>query len=226
MHKDRVKQALEDPSLFCSCVLLLLFDNIGPEVVDWEPESIYMQLEEMFGIKVDRLLADKINAVLSLIGTDLYHKSLEAFNVVNSVLNFKYANFDSFSPGGVDDLLWGVTEARLIEGGEAFDKQGFSHDIAAYTAQLLSTEGVTKPPTILAFAEYDPRELDNRDLALASDPILAQTYWTRNDELINGLNTFAVAKLKKLFGQLSTLPLQNAQNMSEKVNRAISSLET
>ena len=225
MHKEQVHEALSKPDLYCSSVLLLLSDNIGPEVGEWEPESIYTELHTMFDIEADKLLADKINASLTLVGTDLYHKSLEAFTSLNTVMNFKYADFHSFTPNTMEDLIWGVTEARLIEGGKDFDVQGFSHDISRYTALTLSAEGLTKPPTILKFAEFDPGELDNRDMALAADPLIATTYWQRNDETMNVLNTYTVAKLKKLFEQLRTLPLKHGENVSQKIEAAMANIK-
>jgi hypothetical protein len=225
MHKDLVHEALSKPDLYCSCVLLLLSDNLGPEIGEWEPESIYTELHSQFGVEVDKLLADKINASLTIVGTDLYHKSLEAFTSLNTVLNFKYADFKTFNPNTMEDIIWGVTEARLLEGGKDFDAQGFSHDIARYTALVLSGEGLTKPPTILKFAEFDPGELDNRDMALSADPLIATTYWQRNDETMNVLNTYTVAKLRTLFQQLQTLPLKHGENVSQKVESALTNMK-
>jgi len=225
VDSDIVKKTFENPELFSSCVLVLLFDKIGPEVVDWEPESIYTELYNKFHVNVTELLANKINASLALVGTDLYYKSLEAFISINNSFNFKYTDTSVFTPSSLEDIIWGVTEARFIEGSEEFDAQHFSHDIARYVAQMLSAEGMTKPPTILKFDEYDPTELDNRDLVLASDPIIAQTYWKRNDELLAGLNTFVVTKLKKLFEQLHTLPVEYSPEAKNKLQVLLTNME-
>jgi len=163
MAKLKPAQCFQDPSLYCSSVLLLLFDSFGPDMINWEPETIYASIKTETGVDVDPLTADKINAVLGLLSSNLYHRSLPAFCALNSVFNFKYADPDEFRGCTLDDILWGTTESRMIEGPEDFDQEAFTHDIARYTAELLSVEGVTKPPSALKFAEFPDTEIDERE---------------------------------------------------------------
>jgi hypothetical protein len=107
--------------------------------------------------------------------------------------------------------MWGCTEARLLEGPELFDKGGFSHDIAGYTAELLSSEGITKPPDILKFAEFNPAELDQRALTLSTDPVVAEAYWTTQEEARKGLEDFALKNMKDLIKEIESLPLKNGE---------------
>jgi len=211
VYKTTVAEKFLDPSLFCSSVLILLIDNFGTEVMDWEPESIYTELDDVFKVNPDMLLADKINAACTLVGTDLYHKSLEAFTTLNSVLNFKMANPGEFNHNSLEDIMWGVTEARLLEGGEDFERLGFSHDIAGFTASLLSVEGITRPPDILTFAEYRPSELDQRDLILATDQVAAEMYWQRQADENAKLEERAKNNLAALLKQVNELPLANGK---------------
>lgn len=202
---------LSDPALFCSSAVILLIDQFGTEVLEWEPASIYTELEERFKVKVTGLLADKINAACALLSSDLYHKSLEAFTAVNTAFNLKPVSTTEFSVCTLDDIMWGVTEARLLEGPEIFDAAGFSHDIAGYTAMLLSAEGITKPPAMLKFAEYDPGELDRRGIALAGDPMMAEAYWGRQEDERAKLERGAEETLRALLREVETLPLTNGR---------------
>ena len=212
MYPESVAEKLRDPALFCSSVLLLLIDNFGAEVVNWEPESIHMEVEDVFKVEGTRLLADKINASTALLASDLYHKSLEAFTSINSVFNFKTVSSVDFNYNSTDDIMWGLTEARLLEGPEIFDKAGFSHDIAGYTANLLSSEGLTKPPRIMSFAEYDPNELDRRGIVLSGDAAAAEVYWSRQEEARGKLEEMALTTLKSLIDEVRGLPLKNGKD--------------
>lgn len=206
-----VADALQDPSLFVSSVMVLLIDNFGTEVIHWEPESVETELYDVFKVNVTPALSDKINAGSALLASDLYHKSLEGFTAVNRALNLKPVSSEVFNDLTIDDLMWGCTEARMLEGPETFDASGFSHPIAGYAAQLLSAEGITKPPKILSFAEYPPEELDQRGIALAADPAAAQAYWARQADQNAELERRAAELLKELTEEIASLPLKHGK---------------
>lgn len=211
MYPESVAEKFRDPALFCSSVLILLIDTFGTEVIEWEPESIYAELEDRFKLHITRQLADKINAATALLSSNLYHKSLEAFTTINTAFNFKTVDNREFNFCTLEDVMWGATEARLLEGPDAFDKEGFTHEIGGYTGELLSVEGITKPPTILRFAEFDPAELDQRDLALAGDVVTAEAYWSRQEEENKKLEDLAARNMDALIKEVSTLPLKNGK---------------
>jgi hypothetical protein len=211
MFPETVAEKFRDPSLFCSSVLILLIDNFGTEVLDWEPETIYMELEEVFKVKMNNLLADKINASCSLLSSDLYHKSLEAFTTINSAFSFKSVSAKEFNFSTLEDVMWGVSEARMLEGPELYDAAGFSHDISRYTAELLSVEGISKPPDILKFSEFNPTELDQRDITLAGDGMAAEAYWRRQEEERAKLEEMATKNMQELIKEVQELPLKNGE---------------
>ena len=107
--------------------------------------------------------------------------------------------------------MWGLTEARMLEGPAMFDEAEFSHDIARYTAELLSVEGITKPPELMKYAEYEPGELDQRSLTLAGDAMAAEAYWGRQEEERVKLEELATKNLEALLEEVTTLPLKNGK---------------
>jgi hypothetical protein len=214
--------ALQDPDLFASSALLILVDQFGTEAMDWEPETLNTELADKFGIEPSRALMDKLNAALALLTTELFYKSLEAFTTVCMALSSGVVSSRTFNMADLDDVMWGVTEARLLEGKEVFDAADWSHDIARYVGVLLSQEGIARPPKILNFAEQDPREVEERDLILAADLMMAEAYWRRNDEAAGELEQVAMAKLDQLFQQVESLPLANKAKAREAVSKRVS----
>ena len=218
-----LKEIFDDPSLFCSSVLLLLVDSFGAEVVNWEPETVYDALRERFGVQMNNLLADKINAALALLATDAYYKDLNSFNTINRVLAFRYADFEEFVPATSDDSAWGVTEASLIVGKE--DQTEFSDDIRRYVGLLLETEGINRPPAVLEFATFSPEQQDERTLALAEDPAMASMFEIRQIGELGKINKLLADTLKRLITQIGELPLKNAPDIGKKAAELAASLE-
>lgn len=208
-NQRTIGQWLQDPDLFTSSAVIILVDNFGMDCINWEPETLYAEIHDRFGIKPTPSLADKVNGGCAFLASDLYHKSLEAFLACNKVFNFKMVNERVLPYNSLDDVMWGVTEGRLLEGPEDFAKAGFSHDIAGYVARILSVEGITKPPESLSFAEFDPSEVDMRDAALAGDVIAAEAYWQRQDGQSRQLSQYANARMEALKAQLNALPLKD-----------------
>lgn len=225
MIDDRIKEAFENPRTYCSGIMLLLIDRFGSEVLDWEPATIEMELSAL-GIRMNQLLSDKINAGLALIGTDLYFKSIDGFNAVNTAFSLKPVDTRAFRPLSLDDIMWGVTEAKFLLGPADYDLQEYGHDIALYTGLSLSVEGITNPPAMLAFAEFDAGEIDKRDQALMNDLPFAEAYWQRQEQARKELNDAASIKLTDLLKQLQDLPLKNAvPDLRERIDNILKDIQ-
>jgi hypothetical protein len=209
MKYNSVQEALADDLLFCTSVAAIMTDNFDAEWLNWEPETVEMELRVLGKQPPSPFLMDKAMAVSVLLSTNLFHVSFETFNNLVQVFNFDTAKSDLFIPASIDDVLWGCTEARILEGPEQFDNEGFSHDIARYTGTLLSQHGMTKTPSVLNFAEYDTEEMDRRDIMLASDEFIFKAYWDSHRGLLEEAEREVVTKTKTLLEQVRGLPLKN-----------------
>ena len=196
---------LSDPSLHVSSAVLIILDMYGMEALQWEPETIYSELESA-GVRVTAMLADKINAGISAINSDIYFKSVEAFTSINSVIGGKLISGHSFNAADLDDIVKGCTEVRLLLGKDIYDKSGYSHEVAIYAGSLLSMQGITRPPSILAFAEFDPGELDRMDATLSGDPIGMEAYMGRQDAEKAQLEKDARNHMASVINQIAEIP--------------------
>ena len=215
--KYRIEECFTDPTMFCSSLMLLVIDRFGTDAIWWEPEVLHDEICRIAQGDVDALTNDKINAALSVLQTNAYHKSLAAFGTANTVFNFKYATPDAAANCTLDDILWGCTEVQLIEGPEDFKSQGFTHAIAGYVGLLLSAEGVSSRPTILDFAEMPATEADNREVAFQEDPDMSEMNMQRQSEEVGQMNDMILQKLAMLFTQYRRLPLSGSPEISARV---------
>jgi len=213
------------PDMHASCLLLMAVDSWGLECLQWEPETITTAVRDEFGVTIDSLNYDKLQAAISLVGSNLYHKSPGAFCAINKAFSFKPVNSSEFNICSLDDVLWGTTEAKLLEGPEEYVEQGFTHDISRYVGQLLEAEGVTTPPSNLAFAEYSEGIQEAMNEAEFTDVIGWKMTMQREEEEIEDMNSFMGINLMRLFKQLKKLPLRNSPEIQDNIDEMLKSIK-
>jgi len=215
MSKLTPAQVFSEPGMFSSSLLLMAVDSWGLACLDWEPETINEAVYTDFGAELDSLNADQLNASISLLKSNLYYRSITSFLTLNKVFNFVPVSRTAVSLCTLDEILWGTTEARLIEGPEEYDAQEFSKDIRLYVGQMLMQEGIMVAPANLAFAEI-PNYLQARQSVLeAEDPSFFSARARRQEEELAKANRYVGQLLIRLMEQYQTLPLKNASEMVE-----------
>ena len=205
------RDVMMEPSSFGTTLLIALIDSYGTECIQWEPETLRKQVEEDLDINLPGSTMDRIMAAMSVLASDMFFVSIEGFNNTCESLNFGAVSGNKFIPCELDDIIWGCTEARLLLGAEEYDSADWSHDIGRYTGLQLSLEGVTKAPSIIGFAEFAPEELDNKDMLLADDQLMAATYQSRQTDVVRELDREAISKMQGLLQQVSSMQLEEGQ---------------
>jgi len=213
------------PDIHGSCLLLMAVDSWGLECLEWEPETITTAVRDEFDANLDALNYDKLQAAISIVGSNLYHKSIGAFCAINKALSFKPVNSSEFNVCTLDDVLWGTTEAKLLEGSEEFVTQGFTHDISRYVGQLLEAEGIHNPPSNLQFAEYDERMAEEVTASEFRDPVAWKMVMQREEEETEQMNQFMGINLMRLFKQLKVLPLSNGTELRQNIDDMLENIK-
>jgi hypothetical protein len=199
-------EILQAPDTFATSALLILLDKYGMEVMEWDPVTLSLEIKSGFGFEPSHDLLDRINAASVLYTSNLFQLSLETFNAVCNSLNFGSVTSETFLPADLDDVLWGVTEARILLG-DTFEETPFSHNIARYVGMLLSEDGIHEAPSVLAFAEY-PEEQSMTDEGLEDDPEAFEMYWQDQKAENENLERLNNVKIFALFRQVEELPLK------------------
>ena len=218
-------QVFSSPDMHASCLLLMAVDSWGLDCMQWEPETFTTAVRDEFGVALHGLNFDKLQAAVSLVNSNLYHRSPGAFCAINKALSFKPVNPNEFNVCSLDDVLWGTTEAKLLEGPEDYVEQGFTHDISRYVGQLLQAEGVTNPPSNLSFAEYDDSIASSTEMSEFADPTAWKMTMQRQEGEIEDMNRFMGINLMRLFKQLKALPLKNNTELQQSIADMLSNIK-
>ena len=141
-----MNQLLAEKTAFATPLLLYTYNIVGDELFDLEPETVEQLLRQQNPKTLQRNI-NKVNAALGLFTTNLFWQDPITFAVTCRTFN-RHPRTNA-APPDLDDILWGITEARLIVGTPGEDPEPFSDSIVAYIEELLKMSGVvTKVPTL------------------------------------------------------------------------------
>ena len=200
-------EILKDPEVFTTSALAIMFDEFGTECTEWDPDSFGMEIRDAFNVDAEDELLDRIMAGISLLTSNSFFVDVNAFSATCNALNRGVVMTDSWVPADLDDVLWGVTEARFLLG-EDYDEEGYSHSVKRYVGVLLKQEGIKKIPSILSFAEIDDDTTEVYD-AYGGDAIMEQVFWDSQQAEKDTLESDNIALMHNYIAQLRTLPIDS-----------------
>jgi len=207
-----ITELFADPELFATSAIALLVDRFGAECINWEQETMEMEVRGLGVTSIDEGLFDKISAATTVLSTDTAHVDTMVFNNIVQVFNLDDISPNSFIPASLEDILWGCSEMRLLEGIETYESAGFSPDIKEYVGKLLVQHGITTPPPVLEFANISEDMILGRDDNLGADSIMFEAYWSEQRDNVTSMKEFTQKKTDQLMMQLSEIPFKNADN--------------
>jgi hypothetical protein len=202
-------------------LLVMCIDQLGTEFFEWEPETFNTEIRTRFGIQMPLVNRDKVWALVSVLTTDLFYKSLETFIPVCNTLNGSEADFDDYDPVTGEEAAWGIVETSLVDPPETEALgERFSHEIKRYVAMTLQSEGVTTPPTFLKqFVEYDTDPEEAVGITIGPDEEMLAMYTKRQQSERDAIEGYVRSRLEDLVAQLKLLPLKNGD--TSKINEFV-----
>ena len=145
----KLKEALQAPTTPATVLLVLAVDLLGPDVLQWDPTTVRMELEELAGVKVSAASLNKLMAAVELVGTDGFYRDLPAYIRLCNVLYNGTLDLETFDPADAGEIAWGITEALLIWPPDPQDDEPFDHKIVEYIGHALRDEGIMQPHDVL-----------------------------------------------------------------------------
>ena len=221
--KQSLAHWLQNDAVFATSLLALLIDARGAEALNWDPETIRLELTDMGGgTGPTRENFDKLMALISALTTDRFYKDPEVFMRISTALCGSGINADWLDVMEAEEAAWGITEVcindPLRRGEKSTDR--FSEDIRKMLGLFLADEGIQHPPDVLGIAIM-PDKMAKVDQTFGDDPELFHGFYleARNKEM--GVKTFVLSQMKELIQQLNQLPLEhrNEQAWSQFVGK-------
>ena len=207
IQKKRIRDILASPETVATVALAILLDEFGTEMLEWEPDTLTLELVSTYNLQPEQLLRDKIWAAATVLTTEQPFYTIEAFNAVSNPFNNEEANFDLMDIPDAAEAAWCVSEMQVLLG---TDYRGdlFQPELKSYFRLLLDDEGIFTTPKLLSPAYPAPA----RPEALNTDPMVEEAIRKREGDAIYDINTYVARKSASLLHQLNNAPLMNADS--------------
>lgn len=208
----KLREAWTGEATYATTLLCLLIDTYGTEPLGdnderepWSPETIQMEIEDDFQIKLPPDNFDKLMAAIALLTTDDFYWSLPDFIRLCNVLNGDGGDDDLWDPADAAEIAWGVTEAVMLNPPEG--EEPFTDEIRGYIGAVLDAEGIIRPPDLLRLAlRGDPESKINGDFS--DDPVMFASIYKFEEGKTSAINEYVRNNLRLLAAQLEALPLR------------------
>jgi hypothetical protein len=139
-HRKEVLSGTGDvPATVLVAVLCKHFGNF--EWFEWEPDVLYQEVLDDFGVRMPADVRDKIWALVSALTTDLFYKDPMFFNHVANALGGGPTNMDHFEPATIEEMAWATIEVGMSDLDDE-DEQIFAPEVRVFVGALLKREGL------------------------------------------------------------------------------------
>jgi len=201
-----VKPLLADKQAFATPLLLYAVDTVGEDLFDLEPETVG-QILRRENPKTPQRNINKVNAALGLLQSNLFWQDPITFGITCRTLN--RAPRVDIAPPNLDDIMWGITEARLIVEDTDKNKEKFSDSIASYVALLLKMGGIVTTVPTLDFIT-PPRPTNQYD-----DPDQSLSVLTNSEDRVKDMESSVGIKMITLLKQIKDLNIDLSEQASK-----------
>lgn len=202
-HRD----VFRNQESFATTLITVFVDNYKTEGFTWSPETIEMEINDDFEIRIPRPNMDRLLTAINLITSDDFYKSLPDFINYCNILSGDTYDPRNWDPATAVEVAWGVTEGVLLSPPDDNDENPFTEEIVSYIGKVLDDEGIITAPDILRIATREnPATFVNAEFS--DDPLMYNSIYDLEASKTDAINAAVKQGLAALSQQLSVLPLK------------------
>ena len=108
-----VHRALSDDATFATVLHAVALISYGPEIYEWEPLALYLELEKDYGVTLTEDNESKLQAIMLATQTDLFYEDPEGFRGICNTLASGDPGLDGLDELTLAEALWGMYEVEL-----------------------------------------------------------------------------------------------------------------
>jgi hypothetical protein len=207
---SNVANVLKDEEQLATPLALLVLDLYGLEALEWDPETLQMQLRDDYKVQISGTTLSRIYAAFAVITTDAFYHDVSRFIQLSRVFAGNDFDVDVFSPAYLDEIMVALIEVFLLDPPEK--PYPFHEEISGYVAESMKSLGVMRPVFLLREffenpVEYAPTEREDDEEMFAA---VYQVQQDREKELLQ----IAKDHVTLLISQLTRLPLSNGSTQT------------
>lgn len=218
MNKSK-KQMWLSESLSMTTIIALIIDEYGPEALNWDPQTVVMEVETDIGHELSEIMDLKIGCAMNvMVNPDSFYKSLPDFITICNIASDDISSINLWNPADAYEITATVAEVRFLNPPEQLDNP-FGPDIVGYIELVLREEGVTVPPKCLNFVSR--ANLAVKDLGtVEGDPQIFAAAYQESQEASASLQEYEDNTLKKVLQELSQIEFEHGsmENLWRKKN--------
>lgn len=189
---------------FVTSITLTALRKLGMESLDWDPlitrDAFELSLNEK---QLPQLMFDKLNCGYTLISTDAFTATIEAFLGCTYVMGGRMLDGAEAPFCTLGMCAWSVWEYINLMGemNGVEPSETFHPDIVKYIQEVARLDGVYKLPAWLKFAEPPIPALPD----LSGDVHLFEMFMARQEEQVSAINTATATRQEALKAELEKL---------------------
>jgi len=225
MSKARIKEVLLDQETPATVLLIVSADLLGPELLQWDPMTIRLELKERLGQEPGLKTVNRLMAAIELVTRDGFYQDLPDFIRICNALFNGTVNLESWDPADAAEIAWGITEALLIWPPDPDDEEPFSDEIVAYIGEALKDEGIMVPPDVLRLGIVDTSEWGRVQGEWSDDPSMYNAIHDKEREKTEEINLLIKQRLTRVLQLLDSLPLDDG-DATDAVKRMFGALSS
>jgi hypothetical protein len=225
-QREQLRGILNNEETFATTLFFLLLDTYGTEMLEWEPETIWIEVSGDFGVDLPDVNKDKVNSLILFYTTDMFQTSLETFIGTCNVLSGAEANFSRFDPADPDEMLWAFYELALhIEDPKEL-MANLDDDIRTYIGVTLNSYGVYDPPDLLAIAHMPTNQGIQQ---FSDDPLMFNAMFDKQEGEKREMLSQIALKMRALVAELDAIPIASKgkewDEFKQKIERKLRLIE-
>lgn len=206
--RQQLADVWKSPETPATVLLGIAIDLHGPEVLDWEPETLKEALHSSLDIEVSQREVDRFLALKTALTTNMAYTDVITFHHTINALNGSQAVFNTWDPIDLDELTWGLTELMLNDRPTSDQDWAsrFSSDVKRYVGLIIEQTGSyipnAMPAVIKSIAEYA-----SGSNTADTDPTLYAVAYENSTTDVRDAEQYAQSKLDDTLTLLNQLPL-------------------
>ncbi len=192
-----LRDLLASQDTLATVIVAILVRTYGAEVYEWEPETVWIQVQEDFGVEMPEICHMRAVSLLAAIHSGEFYRDPAVFSATCEILSGTPSELDELSPDLLPaEIAWGVMEVRLNDD----DRPVFSYDVARLAGLSLEEDGFSAPPRQVPWAIVEPPP--------EFDPAHDEAGW--HSAVID---EYMAGQAQTLFAQISQLPWASEVDM-------------
>ena len=219
-----VRAILENDKTFATELLAIAMDKYGADIMEWEPETLRMAMQEDFSVELPEINCDKLQALITAYTTNLFFKSAETFHHICGALSNYDMNVELWEPLAPEVLLWGMYEVLLNVADTNMSDvlTEFSDEVRAYIGVSLNEDGMADGPDLLAIGTGGNNAVDQ----WADDEVMFKGVWQNQQDAKTQVLKEIGVRLTALVVAIDTAPLGKKGKDWEKFKKQVIALAT